>query len=149
MIDRPTVHLGTKSSVLLQSVNADDGQLQLSSTLLPMHAVCNMRQIQRKVCMSTGLWKGGLLRAGYVKHSSIRRPPHGACPAGRVFAWNPRHNTILILCAIVCGSLADGKERLPRTEKYCDCTEGWSGINCNGSSIDLSYICISMLTLPH
>ncbi|KAI9848940.1 MAG: hypothetical protein M1838_000320 [Thelocarpon superellum] len=31
----------------------------------------------------------------------------------------------------VCGSLADGKERLPRSEQYCDCKKGWEGINCN------------------
>ena len=31
----------------------------------------------------------------------------------------------------VCGSLADGKERLPRSERYCDCRDGWEGINCN------------------
>lgn len=34
--------------------------------------------------------------------------------------------------AAVCGSLADGKKRLPRTGKYCECEEGWHGINCNG-----------------
>ncbi|KAI9862334.1 MAG: hypothetical protein M1813_004810 [Trichoglossum hirsutum] len=31
----------------------------------------------------------------------------------------------------VCGSLADGKNRLPRPEKYCKCKDGWEGINCN------------------
>ncbi|KAL2353006.1 hypothetical protein BJ546DRAFT_986086 [Cryomyces antarcticus] len=31
----------------------------------------------------------------------------------------------------VCGSLADGKDRLPRQEQYCSCREGWEGINCN------------------
>ncbi|KAI9807854.1 MAG: hypothetical protein M1825_005160 [Sarcosagium campestre] len=31
----------------------------------------------------------------------------------------------------VCGSLADGKERLPRKGDSCDCKEGWEGINCN------------------
>ncbi|KAH0537503.1 hypothetical protein FGG08_005721 [Glutinoglossum americanum] len=33
----------------------------------------------------------------------------------------------------VCGSLADGKDRLPRpgSEKRCHCKEGWEGINCN------------------
>ena len=30
-----------------------------------------------------------------------------------------------------CGSLADGKDRAPRTGKYCECSEGWEGINCN------------------
>lgn len=38
----------------------------------------------------------------------------------------------------VCGSLADGTERLPRTEKYCDCDEGWEGINCNVCKTDQS-----------
>ncbi|KAI9825855.1 MAG: hypothetical protein M1832_000796 [Thelocarpon impressellum] len=36
----------------------------------------------------------------------------------------------------VCGSLADGKERFPRKEKYCDCEEGWDGINCNVCKTD-------------
>ncbi|KAI9749255.1 MAG: hypothetical protein M4579_006944 [Chaenotheca gracillima] len=31
----------------------------------------------------------------------------------------------------VCGSLADGRERSPRTERYCDCEDGWEGVNCN------------------
>ncbi|KAK8237745.1 ATP-binding cassette sub-family G member 2 [Phyllosticta capitalensis] len=31
----------------------------------------------------------------------------------------------------VCGSLADGGNRAPRTDKYCNCREGWEGINCN------------------
>ncbi|KAI9791544.1 MAG: ATP-binding cassette sub- G member 2 [Piccolia ochrophora] len=31
----------------------------------------------------------------------------------------------------VCGSLADGKQRLPRAADTCDCKEGWEGINCN------------------
>ena len=30
-----------------------------------------------------------------------------------------------------CGSLADGKDRMPRQKKYCDCKDGWGGINCN------------------
>lgn len=36
----------------------------------------------------------------------------------------------------VCGSLADGIERLPRTEDQCDCKEGWGGINCNVCKTD-------------
>ncbi|OCL15235.1 ATP-binding cassette sub-family G member 2 [Glonium stellatum] len=31
----------------------------------------------------------------------------------------------------VCGSLADGKDRMPRKDRYCECKEGWEGINCN------------------
>ena len=31
----------------------------------------------------------------------------------------------------VCGSLAKGKNRLPREDKYCECDDGWEGINCN------------------
>jgi hypothetical protein len=31
----------------------------------------------------------------------------------------------------VCGSLADGKDRMPRNDRYCECKEGWEGINCN------------------
>lgn len=31
----------------------------------------------------------------------------------------------------VCGSLADGRDRTPRQGQYCDCKEGWEGINCN------------------
>ena len=30
-----------------------------------------------------------------------------------------------------CGSLADGPDRMPRQKKYCDCKDGWGGINCN------------------
>ncbi|KAI7576897.1 hypothetical protein KC346_g19677, partial [Hortaea werneckii] len=31
----------------------------------------------------------------------------------------------------LCGSLADGSNRLPRQGKECECNEGWEGINCN------------------
>lgn len=31
----------------------------------------------------------------------------------------------------VCDSLADGQNRSPRQGQYCDCKDGWSGINCN------------------
>ncbi|KAG8625096.1 hypothetical protein KVT40_006847 [Elsinoe batatas] len=32
----------------------------------------------------------------------------------------------------LCGSLADGNNRLPRGEEHeCQCKEGWEGINCN------------------
>ena len=31
----------------------------------------------------------------------------------------------------LCGSLADGKDRSPRQGQYCDCKEGWEGVNCN------------------
>jgi hypothetical protein len=31
----------------------------------------------------------------------------------------------------LCGSLSDGKDRLPRKGEECDCHDGWSGINCN------------------
>ncbi|KAI9841600.1 MAG: hypothetical protein M1837_000507 [Sclerophora amabilis] len=31
----------------------------------------------------------------------------------------------------VCGSLANGKDRTPRTDRYCDCDDGWEGVNCN------------------
>ncbi|KAI6970506.1 hypothetical protein KC332_g13226 [Hortaea werneckii] len=33
--------------------------------------------------------------------------------------------------APLCGSLADGSNRLPRQGKECECNEGWEGINCN------------------
>jgi hypothetical protein len=32
---------------------------------------------------------------------------------------------------IVCGSLADGRDRPMRGGDYCECDEGWTGINCN------------------
>lgn len=31
----------------------------------------------------------------------------------------------------LCGSLADGKDRAPRSGPSCDCRAGWEGINCN------------------
>lgn len=31
----------------------------------------------------------------------------------------------------VCGSLARGNNRPPRTDAKCECDEGWTGINCN------------------
>lgn len=31
----------------------------------------------------------------------------------------------------LCGSLADGRNRLPRQGDTCNCREGWEGINCN------------------
>ncbi|OJJ46899.1 hypothetical protein ASPZODRAFT_166177 [Penicilliopsis zonata CBS 506.65] len=36
----------------------------------------------------------------------------------------------------LCGSLADGGNRAPRKGKYCDCEEGWGGINCNVCQTD-------------
>lgn len=36
----------------------------------------------------------------------------------------------------LCGSLADGKDRAPRKDKYCNCKEGWEGINCNVCTSD-------------
>ncbi|KUL87957.1 hypothetical protein ZTR_03868 [Talaromyces verruculosus] len=35
-----------------------------------------------------------------------------------------------------CGSLADGLNRGPRQDKYCDCKDGWEGINCNVCKTD-------------
>jgi ATP-binding cassette subfamily G (WHITE) protein 2 len=32
---------------------------------------------------------------------------------------------------LVCGSLADGKDRPMRQGDYCECEDGWTGINCN------------------
>src|SRR5690349_16171001 len=32
---------------------------------------------------------------------------------------------------IVCGSLPRGLDRPKREDKYCECDEGWMGINCN------------------
>lgn len=40
-------------------------------------------------------------------------------------------------CSVpVCGSLADGKKRLPREGPSCDCEDGWGGINCNVCKTD-------------
>ncbi|KAK2773117.1 hypothetical protein FQN52_004709 [Onygenales sp. PD_12] len=36
----------------------------------------------------------------------------------------------------LCGSLPDGKVRTPRKGKYCNCTEGWEGVNCNVCKTD-------------
>ena len=36
----------------------------------------------------------------------------------------------------LCGSLADGSGRLPRKGKYCNCKDGWEGINCNVCQTD-------------
>lgn len=38
--------------------------------------------------------------------------------------------------APVCGSLADGKDRVPREGHSCECNEGWEGINCNVCKTD-------------
>ena len=38
----------------------------------------------------------------------------------------------------LCGSLAMGRERAPRTEDVCSCAEGWDGINCNVCTTDES-----------
>ncbi|OXV07259.1 hypothetical protein Egran_04981 [Elaphomyces granulatus] len=42
-----------------------------------------------------------------------------------------------------CGSLADGANRAPRTDKYCTCKEGWEGINCNVCQTD--HACNAMM----
>ncbi|KAK2749926.1 hypothetical protein FQN57_005343 [Myotisia sp. PD_48] len=36
----------------------------------------------------------------------------------------------------LCDSLPQGRDRLPRKEKYCNCKEGWTGINCNVCQTD-------------
>ena len=36
----------------------------------------------------------------------------------------------------LCSSLASGKNRAPRSEGECQCTEGWEGINCNVCKTD-------------
>lgn len=36
----------------------------------------------------------------------------------------------------LCGSLADGNNRLPRQGHDCECKEGWEGINCNVCKTD-------------
>jgi len=36
----------------------------------------------------------------------------------------------------LCGSLADGSNRLPREGSECQCREGWEGINCNVCNTD-------------
>lgn len=36
----------------------------------------------------------------------------------------------------LCGSLADGNARSPRTDRYCSCKDGWEGINCNVCKTD-------------
>jgi len=36
---------------------------------------------------------------------------------------------------VVCGSLADGKQRLPREGEDCQCKDGWTGLNCNRKSM--------------
>jgi ABC-type multidrug transport system ATPase subunit len=38
----------------------------------------------------------------------------------------------------LCGSLPEGKDRLPREGKECECAEGWEGINCNVCKTDNS-----------
>ncbi|KAK9315825.1 hypothetical protein V1524DRAFT_446740 [Lipomyces starkeyi] len=35
-------------------------------------------------------------------------------------------------CSVpVCGSLARGRDRMPRTGHSCECDDGWEGLNCN------------------
>lgn len=36
----------------------------------------------------------------------------------------------------LCGSLPEGKDRLPRQGQECECHEGWEGINCNVCKTD-------------
>lgn len=44
---------------------------------------------------------------------------------------------------LVCGALADGRQRIPREDNHCDCPEGWEGINCNGMCCIVDYPRIS------
>ncbi|KAK9320260.1 hypothetical protein V1517DRAFT_8676 [Lipomyces orientalis] len=40
-------------------------------------------------------------------------------------------------CSVpVCGSLADGRDRMPRTGHSCECDDGWEGLNCNVCASD-------------
>ncbi|GAA98720.1 hypothetical protein E5Q_05408, partial [Mixia osmundae IAM 14324] len=46
----------------------------------------------------------------------------------------------------LCGSLADGNERYPRTDGQCECPLGWTGINCNVCQTDEA--CVPLVAAP-
>lgn len=64
--------------------------------------------------MSSRIWRGGLYAARYERREN--------------FLKAESETNIHIT---VCGSLADGKNRPMRAGSYCECDEGWTGINCN------------------
>lgn len=64
-------------------------------------------------------------------------PIHG--PLG---AWNG-----FLAHVVVCGSFADGTARpiKPPGDKTCQCSDGWSGLNCNGKNYMVG--CVDSLRL--
>src|SRR5271168_111307 len=74
-----------------------------------MSKLCHMRRIQRQMQMSTRFRWRRLSSTRYLPPTSSYLPP------------------------LVCDSLASGPNRhtRPSDQQQCQCTEGWTGINCN------------------
>ena len=53
----------------------------------------------------------------------------------RIYRFTPRSygSRLTLGFLLVCGSLAGDHHRPPKGDGPCECDEGWSGINCNGS----------------
>lgn len=66
-----------------------------------------------------------------MANALVRRALVGRIACNQVFQKESPMIYDAYLTILVCGSLADGKNRPMRPAESCQCDEGWTGINCN------------------
>ena len=71
------------------------------------------------------------LAKSMMPNALVRQALVGRIAYSQVFQERCRMIYDRSLTSLVCGSLADGKNRPMRSEQSCQCDEGWTGINCN------------------